>query len=425
MNAVMAACSQAGEWGKVLELFDTYISPYMDPQNDETFSENSFVLAISALIHNGNLQRAIQLLNQMTIDYRFPMSTAIFKRFITSPVTAKPKFQNQAWNTVLDLTDEIIQRGFVLDHVCFTAAIDSISATIKQENKIEYDLEKVLSRLGVFSITNSDLIAKVMGSLRRVGSSDLALRLFEDAKQRNIQLKDTLYGAAMWAYSSSKNLNKVLDILNESRQNNIMPTTVSYNAALAACGNDQLTHAMQLYEEMQRVKVEPNANTFGILISLQEENGNLQQANALMVQARGYGLYQTIWQRVDTISIYGLSPPETRTALRLALQVASQHIEKSHLKVPNKHQEPLLIINGGRGRLQQVVPSMFEHQGEFSGIYDCEEDIKFSGNFRIRLLSDAENLFIENDDQKDKSLNLSSHSQDNLVAAAVDHHSPS
>mmetsp|Transcript_24472 Transcript_24472/g.29437 ORF Transcript_24472/g.29437 Transcript_24472/m.29437 type:complete len:205 (+) Transcript_24472:140-754(+) len=204
-----------------------------------------------------------------------------------------------------------------------------------------------------------------------------------------------------------------------------MPTTVSYNAALAACGNDQLTHAMQLYEEMQRVKVEPNANTFGILISLQEENGNLQQANALMVQARGYGLYQTIWQRVDTISIYGLSPPETRTALRLALQVASQHIEKSHLKVPNKHQEPLLIINGGRGRLQQVVPSMFEHQGEFSGIYDCEEDIKFSGNFRIRLLSDAENLFIENDDQKDKSLNLSSHSQDNLVAAAVDHHSPS
>lgn len=159
----------------------------------------------------------------------------------------------------------------------------------------------------------------------RAKQYDLAVRTFEEFVDTGVTPSRQTYETVIDAMSKSGLVPQALEVFVSMKKAGLAPRKQSYNALLAACVNapqPRVEAAFEIFSELRESgDVEPDKNTFALLIDAASKAGRPELAFDAFTQMRESGLEVEISTLNRLIHATGLNAKEDETAVQAGLEL--------------------------------------------------------------------------------------------------------
>lgn len=143
------------------------------------------------------------------------------------------------------------------------------------------EIDTKLTQLG--EIENDMMLSIAMSSYLRVDEPQKGLALFNDARQRGMEMSVNPYNVAI--FSEKERWEEALSLLDEMQERGIAPTVATYNAAIVAC-EPEWERAVQLLGEIDN----PNTNSYNAAMSACSRADQWERAVELLREMQDKGV---------------------------------------------------------------------------------------------------------------------------------------
>jgi len=159
----------------------------------------------------------------------------------------------------------------------------------------------------------------------RAKQYDLAVRTFEEFVDTGVTPSRQTYETVIDAMSKSGLVPQALEVFVSMKKAGLAPRKQSYNALLAACVNapqPRVEAAFEIFNELRESgDVEPDKNTFALLIDAASKAGRPELAFDAFTQMRESGLQVELSTLNRLIHATGLNAKEDETAVQAGLEL--------------------------------------------------------------------------------------------------------
>jgi len=273
-RAAITSVSRAGRWRHALKLVDELAADGVvaDPI---CFSE-----AMGACRKSGQWKITLKLLADMREAGAPP------DPYTTSNAIAACAAGGQ-WEQALELLDELEEPNAV----CYNAALSACARAGRWREALT--LLKRLEDGSGASAANARSYASAMTACTRGKQWQRALQLWDQMQERGIRPDGVAYGAAVAACCEGRQATRALRLVQAMRSANVRADAIVFNSALSACARNRpplWKPARQLLREMQRWGVTPTTVSYNAALAAAAAARNWKAALRLMVAMRAEGL---------------------------------------------------------------------------------------------------------------------------------------
>ncbi|KOO25776.1 conserved unknown protein [Chrysochromulina tobinii] len=273
-RAAITSVSRAGRWRHALKLVDELAADGVvaDPI---CFSE-----AMGACRKSGQWKITLKLLADMREAGAPP------DPYTTSNAIAACAAGGQ-WEQALELLDELEEPNAV----CYNAALSACARAGRWREALT--LLKRLEDGSGASAANARSYASAMTACTRGKQWQRALQLWDQMQERGIRPDGVAYGAAVAACCEGRQATRALRLVQAMRSANVRADAIVFNSALSACARNRpplWKPARQLLRDMQRWGVPPTTVSYNAALAAAAAARNWKAALRLMVAMRAEGL---------------------------------------------------------------------------------------------------------------------------------------
>jgi pentatricopeptide repeat protein len=306
----------------------------------KVFYDDLFAVIIDGLGRNERFSEALSFAEQLEM-----------KGYQTYDALIKICWKAKEYSRLLIFVKKVRQAGMRPDHVHYTFALQACIRKKLPSQEIMKLYEHMLEdRIHFDEKLYNDVTYAVAGS----ADAEQSLRLLKDMKNGGFVPNATVYTFIMFALCHSGRMNEAHGILMEMKGYGRLPNLRTYNTLIKGYARKG---QLDLAEEVMRTcmvedNVEPNEQTYSILIDYRVNAGELEKAWSLFQEMEGNGL------RPDAF-IYGRLMTAFKGAGRwLSAMKTLSRMEEEGIR-PNRHVYNIAIDTFGKHRKAEKAREIF------------------------------------------------------------------
>ena len=278
-GAAISACEKASQWTWALQLLDVI-------QNVESFQPNEIILSavISACEKSSRWEIALSLLLSLgRLDLE--MTSESYNPVIAASATSN-------WQLACELFSQIPAMRLSPDSFSYAAMMKAFAHGSKWQAALLFLQRESSSDLkngndGKSKSSNAVICESqefsremfwnsAMNACLRGTQWQIALDIFNTMFESET-FTETSFNAAISACAQGSNWQVAMNLLHLLYTRGVVPSVVSYSAAITSCGSEW-GRALELLEEMRRNEVLPNVVTYNSVINVCEKGLQWQLA---------------------------------------------------------------------------------------------------------------------------------------------------
>eukprot|EP00210_Caulerpa_lentillifera_P000292 g285.t1 len=271
-NTLMNGYLKSGNYGKVFKLFDEMKRKYITP------SSITFGIVIRACAQTGNLRRALRLFNRMKSDHELIPNEFIYSALLKVCITVKDLKIAQR------IFEEMISTGIEVNNIILNTMIDVYAECCTKRNGKQYlkKCREILEDLGRTEVkANEQTYATLLKLCARVSLTFDAMDILEEMRNKGLRPSVVSYNTVIDGITKDKNLsNKEVLVLHTKithamKKEGIQQNTRTFNSLMRiALRLGSLNKAIEAFNQMKVLKLQPSEVTYGTLIKCYEKLGN-------------------------------------------------------------------------------------------------------------------------------------------------------
>jgi pentatricopeptide repeat protein len=274
---------------KVIELWNRMLADEIQPD------EIAYCAMIETYFINGNIENAIKLFQQMSLDQNIKLNDIVYNRIINGLLL------NDRVDESMIIYDQMKKREIFPNIITYNTLINKLFDKKKEQHamKILQDMQQFNIKPNVTTLT---ILLKIQFQNRNIDGIQKVLNMFDSLKIKpNVQTYGTLisgllndfndlnsaesaFNEMIYKHGLSPTVhiytNLIQGYINHGKfqlaeqlyfdllQNKILPTTATFNILIGGYSKvNNLDKAKQYYNEMIRLGVKPTSSTYKILIN--------------------------------------------------------------------------------------------------------------------------------------------------------------
>ncbi|KAK4795353.1 hypothetical protein SAY86_013347 [Trapa natans] len=182
--------------------------------------------------------------------------------------------------TVLDLADEMVDIGLVLDLEVLHAILHAIEEA--REYILVSRIRSLICRQNL--IPNAETFRRLINLVIRMKDFNAAYDMLDDMEKQNVKPTATIYNIIMAGYFREKNFYRAKMVLKQMEAANVKPDSQTFSYLIS--NSDSEGEIIKYYEEMKQTGLQLTKQIYVSLISAYATCGQIEKAKQVMNEKR-------------------------------------------------------------------------------------------------------------------------------------------